>query len=134
MALDFLGSGLSFPLEIDTRGRVLAAAAEEKVRQSVLIILGTAKGERVMRPEFGCGIHQLAFAPVSTATSALLTHHVTEALTRWEPRVELLDVDVSDHEAHLGRLLIGIRYRVISTNNEFNLVYPFYLQESGETQ
>lgn len=133
MKKSFLGAGLSFPLAIDPRGRPLMTSAEEKIAQSIRIILGTARGERVMRPGFGCGIHDLVFASASTATHALIIHHVTEAITRWEPRVELTQVEISDADTREGQLLIGIQYRVISTNNEFNLVYPFYLQESGET-
>ncbi len=103
---------------------------EEDIRESICIILSTSKGERLMRPDFVCGIHDLVFASMNNTTIGLIESSVREALTLWEPRIELLSVRVSTEEADLGRLLVGIDYRVRATNNEFNLVYPFYLTES----
>jgi len=102
---------------------------EQDVREAIWIILSTAKGERVMRPDFGCGIHELVFAAMNTATIGLVESSVREALVTWEPRVEILDLDVSTQQAHEGKLMVSIDYRVRETNNEFNLVYPFYLTE-----
>lgn len=102
---------------------------EQDVREAIWIILSTAKGERVMRPEFGCGIHDLVFASINTATLAQVENNVREAMARFEARIDVLNVNVSTEEADNGKLLISMDYRVRQTNNEFNLVYPFYLTE-----
>jgi len=129
MAKEFLGVGWKYPVRVGGDGRIAMSKYEEDIKEAIWIILGTAKGERVMRPDFGCGIHDLVFAPINTATVTLVEKEVREALTRWEPRIELLKVEVSTEEADQGRLLVSIDYRVRSTNNRFNLVYPFYLKE-----
>ena len=123
---EFLGAGVAFPIRLDA-GRIAMNSYEDHVRQSIRLILQTAKGERVMRPDFGCGIYDFVFAPINTATIAMIQSSIREALTAWEPRVELTKVDISTDDADEGKLLISIDYRVRSTNNEFNLVYPFYL-------
>jgi uncharacterized protein len=132
---EFLGSGWSFPVEIavtpEGGGRIVPAAYEERVRQAIWLILGTARGERITRPDFGCGIHDLVFSVDIAATRAAITDAVREALVRWEPRIDLLDVDVRSDPGDATGLLIGIHYRVRSTNNMFNLVYPFYLDRRG---
>jgi uncharacterized protein len=128
--VDFLGKGWGFPIAVKNKA-FLTAEGEEAVRQSVMIILGTAKGERVMRPDFGCGIHELVFAPNSAATATLINSHVKEALLQWEPRIQVLDVAVEQDEADPGRLNISIEYRVKTTNTKYNLVYPFYLERGG---
>lgn len=130
MAKDFLGEGWKFPVGVDSAGRIAMSKHEEDIRESIRIILSTAKGERVMRPDFGCGIHDFVFAVINTANIGLIEATVREALIRWEPRIELLAVKVSAENANVGQLLIGVDYRVRATNNEFNLVYPFYLTES----
>ena len=84
-----------------------------------------------MRPDFGCGIHDLVFAPINTSTIGMVESTVQEALTRYEPRIDLVNVEVSDDEAAAGKLKVSIDYRVRATNNEFNLVYPFYIQEGA---
>ena len=145
---DFLGRGWSFPPAFGLRG-VAMSAHEAKVAEAIRIILGTARGERVMRPEFGCGIHELVFESASESTLALIRAAVREALVRWEPRAELLEVWVEAAPGAVlrrgrprgdglpppglrdGTLIIGIDYRVRSTNNEFNLVYPFYLRQGA---
>ena len=136
MSKDFLGVGWSFPIKVkpedplDPRGKgqVSMAVHEESIRQSVEIILRTAKGERVMRPDFGCGIHDLVFAVNNATTAGQVNSEVRQALLRWEPRIDILDVTtIADRELP-NRLLIRIDYRVRSTNNRFNLVYPFYLE------
>ncbi len=105
--------------------------SDQDIRESIWIILSTAKGERVMRPDFGCGIHDLVFAPMNTSTLGLFESSVREALRIWEARVEVIDVNVSPDQAESGKLKINIQYRVRETNNEFNLVYPFYLTEGA---
>jgi phage baseplate assembly protein W len=108
-------------------GDLSRAGFEERVRQSVWIILSTAKGERVMRPDFGCGIHDLVFAPNTASTSGQLVTAVRDALLRFEPRIDVRDVDVQRSGDSGEVLLLSIDYEVRATNNVFNLVYPFYL-------
>jgi phage baseplate assembly protein W len=128
-----LGAGWYFPIayadSLDPRGpATLAMAADElSVRQSIEIILSTGKGERVMRPDFGCDINKLLFAPNNGATRALAEFEVSEALTTWEPRIEVLEVSARPGGDNGELVLIDIAYRVRSTDNRFNLVYPFYL-------
>jgi phage baseplate assembly protein W len=124
----FLGLGWAFPIALDTTGEVALAAYEADIHQAVLVILGTAQGERVMRPDFGAGLRALVFEPMNTTTIALVRHRVEEALITWEPRIDKITVEVTT-EAALGRLLIAIHYRVRATNTFYNLVYPFYLLE-----
>jgi phage baseplate assembly protein W len=113
-------------------------AADQKIRESIWLILATARGERRMRPDFGCGVHDLLFAANTTQTRALAVQHVQTALTKWEPRIDLLSVDASvPQDAGSGLvdqrnvLLITIDYRVRANNAVFNLVYPFYLNEGA---
>lgn len=129
MSNEFLGTGWSFPVETDRRGEIELSARETDIRESIRIIIGTAKGERVMRPDFGCGIHEYVFSTIDTTTLNLIGDTVQDALVEWEPRIAVLNVDVSTEEIDTGKLLIQVDYRVRSTNTEFNLVYPFYLRE-----
>ncbi len=130
----FLGRGLEFPIQTSGDGtdRTLKAADyEESVRQSILIILGTAKGERVMRPDFGCGIYDLVFEMQTATTAGRISQAIQDALLRLEPRIDVLDVQVTTESDGDGdRLIVDLRYEVRATNNAFNLVYPFYLERS----
>lgn len=131
MSKPFLGVGASFPVRLDPDSHGLARAEyEESVRQSIWIILGTAKGERMMRSDFGCGIHDLVFANLSSATIGRVNREVHDALLRLEPRIDVLNVSVSADDTG-AVLLIDIDYEVRATNNVFNLVYPFYLQQGS---
>ncbi|HCZ13453.1 MAG: GPW/gp25 family protein [Candidatus Accumulibacter phosphatis] len=129
MSKPFLGVGWGFPLTLDELGFFNHAEYEESVRQSIWIILGTAKGERVMRPDFGCGIYDLVFEINSASTAGRVTQAIRQALLLFEPRIDVLDIQV---QAAAGGelLLISIDYEVRATNNAFNLVYPFYLDRS----
>ena len=127
----FLGIGWSFPIQPAGNSDVALSAFEEDIRQAILIILGTAQGERVMRPDFGAGLHRLVFEPISTTTIERVRLQVEEALITWEPRIDNIGVNVTADPPQ-GRLLIDVRYRVRATNTFYNLVYPFYLLE-GET-
>jgi phage baseplate assembly protein W len=129
MAKEFLGRGWKFPVQATEEGRIAESAYEEDIREAVLVILGTAKGERVMRPDFGCGIHDFVFASINTSTVTLIGKTVREALMLWEPRIEVTGISVDTDDSDSGKLLITIDYRVRTTNNRFNLVYPFYLKE-----
>ena len=129
MAKDFLGIGWRFPVGVDVDKKIVMSEYEKDIKEAIKIILYTAKGERVMRPDFGCGIHDLVFSPINMATVNLMEDNIREALTNWEPRIELLKVKVSTDKADVGELLLSLDYRVRRTNNRFNLVYPFYLKE-----
>lgn len=126
---DFLGTGWHFPVGVDGTNAVETATAETDVRESIQLILGTSKGERVMRPDFGCGIHDFAFAAINTTTVTMIKTSVEEALIEWEPRIEVRNVGVSTEQLDAGRLLIDVEYLIRQTNVEGNLVYPFYLTE-----
>ncbi|MDB9326734.1 GPW/gp25 family protein [Nodularia spumigena CS-590/02] len=126
----FLGRGVGFPIQLDN-GDIKDAKDEESIRQSIKIILGTAKGERVMRPDFGCGIYDLVFEMTTASTAGKISQAVREALLKFEPRIDVIDIQVipkSDEEGE--KIFISIDYQVRATNNAFNLVYPFYLERS----
>jgi Bacteriophage baseplate protein W len=126
-----LGSGWYFPIQQEAAGAGLAMASDElSVRQSIEIILSTEKGERSMRPDFGCDLNKLLFAPNNGTTRALAAFEVTEALKAWEPRIDVLEVKAQAGGDDGEQLLITIGYRVRSTDNRFNLVYPFYLNRA----
>ena len=132
---EYIGQGLAFPLQVNPRGEIAIASGDHDIEQSIHVILGTMLGERVMRPEFGCRIHELVFAPHNAATEGLAELYVKEALTRWEPRIEVTDVETATDPVHDGALLIEVKYRVRDTYHERSIVYPFYLsgeQEPGE--
>lgn len=120
-----LGSGIAFPLRLHG-GSLGMNTADEHVRQSILLILGTAHNERVMRPDFGGGMEQLVFEPMNTATAMLVQHQVRDALKRHEPRIDVLSVTASALPDQ-GRLEVEIAYRIKQTGISGNLVYPFYL-------
>ncbi|MBM7116695.1 GPW/gp25 family protein [Archangium primigenium] len=123
----FLGHGWHFPVTIDTEGRIVMSGGEEKIRQSLFIILSTSPGERVMLPDFGCAIHERVFTHVESATLGLLIDDVTQALARWEPRVDVREVRIEPAPRDPAVLLIDVSYVVRATNSRFNLVYPFYV-------
>ncbi len=132
MDKSFLGRGVGFPINLDISGAIQRAEFEESVRQSIWIILGTAKGERLMRPDFGCGIYDLVFETNSASTAAKVAQSVREALLFFEPRINVLDIQTTSQSDSDGdKLLINIDYQVRATNNVFNLVYPFYLERSA---
>jgi phage baseplate assembly protein W len=125
----FLGTGWAFPIRPGTQGRLHYESDEGKIRQSIWIILGTASGERVMQPEFGCGIHDLVFEANTPMLHGLLRVKVREALTRWEPRIDVMEVEVEAPPDRSNLLAIRIVYRIRANNAFFNLVYPFFLNE-----
>ncbi len=128
MDIDFLGVGWTSPVQLDDNGQIKVARYEDSVRQSIWMILSTAKGERVMRPDFGCGIHEKVFSPHSLGTVGQIVSDVRDALIDWEPRIDVLDVDTIPDSSQPNVILIQLNYQVRTTNNIFNLVYPFYLQ------
>ena len=124
-----LGKGWSFPINPTPNGRLYYLGGEQKIRQSIRLILGTAKGERQMRPEFGCGIHDLVFQPNTVALRSMVQTQVKEALLNWEPRIDVLDVRVEVEPGQENLMVIHIDYRIRANNAFFNLVYPFYITE-----
>jgi hypothetical protein len=129
---DFLGRGWAMPVDLDSRtGLVQSVAYEEDIRQSILIILETSPGERAMRPNFGCGIHDLVFDAIDSTVIQRIRSVVAEALRRCEARIDVLNVAVDEAATAQGRLLIELEYRVRKTNQTGNLVFPFYFREGG---
>ncbi len=128
----FLGTGWSFPPRPDSNGRLRYVSDEDAVSQSIEIILGTSPGERQMRHEFGCGIYELVGEANTAALRGMVRQKVRDALERWEPRIDVLDVRVESPEEQRNRLNIWIDYRIRSNNAFFNLVYPFFLTEGAQ--
>jgi phage baseplate assembly protein W len=131
---DFLGQGVAFPIRVDRRGGLALVRGEQDIEEAITIILGTAPGERPMRPEFGCGIHDYIFETVDAYTIGRLETEIRLALDRWEPRIEVLDISFDTSAAEVGQLLIDIGYVVRETNDIRNLVYPFYLIPAEENE
>ena len=129
MHVDFLGKGLNFPVKLQS-GHLLMAETDNSIRQAIWIILATAPGERIMRPDFGCGIHDLVFAVNDVTTRTRVAQQVRDALVLWEPRIDVLDVTV-ETKGRGELLLINIQYRARTSNNLFNMVFPFYLERSS---
>ncbi|MEJ3750442.1 GPW/gp25 family protein [Actinomycetes bacterium KLBMP 9797] len=125
MTGDFIGSGWGFPASVSHAGGVRLISGTEELDAAIRMILSTMPGERVMRPEFGCAMWSLVFAPLTAATLGLIEQSVREALERWEPRVELDRVDAVPDQRN-ATVLIELAYRVRATNDTRNLVYPFY--------
>ncbi len=125
---EYLGTGWSFPLKTNLQGGVSLSTADQKVREAILIILRTELGERRYRPDFGCRLSELTFAPMNTKTLFLMRLYVEEALQTWEPRIDLDEV-VSEPDPILGRVLIKINYRLKNSYEPRSLVYPFYLTQ-----
>ncbi|MBO9534075.1 MAG: GPW/gp25 family protein [Solirubrobacteraceae bacterium] len=128
----FLGTGLAFPLSVDRRGTIALVSGEDDIAQAIRIILSTAPGERPMRPEFGCGVHDYVFDVIDAETLGRIEREVRVALERWEPRIELVAVQFDTSQALSGRLEIELDYRIRATNAPRNLVYPFYVIPAEE--
>jgi uncharacterized protein len=131
---EIIGSGLAFPLQVDRRGGIALARDETDIEQAIELILGTAPGERPMRPEFGCGVHDFVFDSIDASTIGKMENAIRDALDHWEPRivVETVEFDLSDVDE--GRLMIDIGYRIRVTNTIRNLVYPFYVIPAEELE
>jgi uncharacterized protein len=123
---DIIGIGFGFPLGVDARGGIRMSRGANDIEEAIRLIIGTAQGERRMRPEFGCAIHAYVFAPMDPTTLGLVSYHVTEALGRWEPRITVEHVVVRPDTVFDGCMLIDVDYTIRSTGDRRNLVYPFY--------
>ncbi len=131
---EIIGSGLAFPLQVDRRGGIALARDETDIEQAIELILATAPGERPMRPEFGCGVHDFVFDSIDAGTVGKMVLAIREALDRWEPRVIVETVEFDLDGVDEGRLMIDIGYRVRVTNTMRNLVYPFYVIPAEELE
>lgn len=130
-----LGTGWAFPVGPDARGRVALVSGVRAVEQAILMLLMTPKGQRVMRPEYGCQIHELVFSPNDASTLGLASYYVHEALTVWEPRVEVVDVDADIDPAYPERIIVRVDYRIRTDHSAQSLVFPFYrLPAEAQTQ
>ena len=128
---DFLGTGWKFPLQVTPNGRIARARFEERVEEAIYLILSTARGERVMLPDFGCGIHDLVFMPNNAVTQTTVVQQVREALVKYEPRIDVLAVETEVSHEQPNLLLIRINYRIRANNAIGNLVYPFFITEGA---
>jgi phage baseplate assembly protein W len=131
---EIIGSGLAFPLQVDRRGGIALASDETDVDQAIHLILSTAKGERPMRPEFGCGVHDFVFDSIDAITIGRMEEAIRSALDRWEPRIQVQTLAFDLSGADSGLLTIDIGYTVRATNTERNLVYPFYVIPAEEVE
>jgi len=128
---EFLGQGIAYPFTVNSENKFLMNSYDSQVMQSILLIMRTAKGERIMRPEFGAGLNKMVFEPNNPATIAILGHEVRDALTKFEPRIDIVNIKVKSDGNSNERINIHLEYKVRRTDTMFNLVYPFYL-ERGE--
>ncbi|MEU0841555.1 GPW/gp25 family protein [Streptomyces sp. NPDC005962] len=132
MGEQFVGAGWGFPMRTDASGGIALVQREREVEEAIRLVLSTAPGERPMRPEFGCAIHDLVFAPVNEATAGRIRHEVRASLDRWEPRIDVSEVGVAPAPDEPAALLIDVRYEIRGTNNPRSLVFPFYVIPSHE--
>ena len=132
MSKEFMGRGWKFPIEVDSAtGRIKQSEFEDDIAEAIRIIIWTDKGERLMRPDFGCGIERYLFEGNDDTTLHLIEAEIMDAIRMWEPRVHEVEVRVDRDAANTEKLLIHVQYAVRTTNNLFNQVYPFYLYEGS---
>ena len=124
---EYLGRGLAFPLRVNARGEIALVGGDEDIVQAIHVILGTRPGERVMRPDFGCRVHELLFEPRDAATAAHIQKYVNIALQRWEPRIQVLGVNVLTDETVDGAIYVEINYFIKESHDRRSIVYPFFL-------
>jgi len=127
MSEEFIGAGWAFPVHTDATGAIALATGDRELEESMRLILATAPGERPMRPEFGCAVHDFVFSPADATTAGRIAYEVRAALERWEPRVEIVEVDVTVDPVAAATLWIEIHYMRRGTNDPRNLVFPFYV-------
>lgn len=127
--IDFLGQGLKYPLSVK-KAKMRTSVGEDSIKESIVLILGTARGERVMRPDFGCRLNEMVFASIDMGTATLIQSYVEEALLNWEPRIEVTNVNATV-SADKTVVEVLIEYIVKASNSKENLVYPFYLESVG---
>jgi uncharacterized protein len=126
MSQEFVGRGIAFPLRLDATGAIALVEQEREIQEAIRLILATSEGERPMRPDFGCRIHDYIFASPDPPTRSRIAYAVSEALRRWEPRIEVAKVEVTPDPGEPSTLFIDISYSIKGTNDPRNLVFPFY--------
>ena len=124
---NLVGSGFAFPPQLDNHGNIALSSGETEINQSIRVIIGTAPGERVMRPSFGCRIHELVFDPNNEETAASAVRYIEEALGQWEPRINVNKVEAFPNPDNTGVLMIEVSYTIKGNHDPRSLVYPFYL-------
>jgi phage baseplate assembly protein W len=134
MASEFVGSGWAFPLRTDARGGIQLVSDDQEIQEAMRLVIGTAFGERPMRPEFGCAIHDLVFDPSDITTAGRMAYEVRASLERWEPRIEVVDVFVSFDDYDSSTVYIDITYTIRGSNDPRNLVFPFYVIPAEESR
>jgi uncharacterized protein len=127
MAWQFVGAGWAFPVRTDPTGSIALVTGDREIEEAIRLVLGTAPGERAMRPEFGCRIHDLVFGPANASTAGEIAYEVRRALDRWEPRIDVVDVRVVFDGVEAGTVYVDLHYSVRGTNDPRNLVFPFYV-------
>jgi phage baseplate assembly protein W len=132
MSEEFIGRGWAFPLRVDATGGIALVGREREIEEAIRLILGTSPGERPMRPEFGCRIHEYLFASADSETAGAIAKEVRYALKRWEPRIDVADVAVTFDARDATLLYIDVRYAIKATNDRRNLVFPFYVIPGGD--
>jgi phage baseplate assembly protein W len=132
MTRPILGNGWKFPIRISGRGGFALSSEEQDVAEAIWIVIATARGERIMRPEFGCGIHDYVFAPNNASTRGAIAYQVQQALIRWEPRIDVIDVRAQDDPGQPNLILVVVDYHIRANNAFHNLVYPFFLLEGQD--
>jgi phage baseplate assembly protein W len=131
---DFVGRGISFPMRVDQSGALALTSGGADIDGSLRRVLTTAPGERLMRPQFGCRIWDLLFEPINANTIGLMAESVKDAVSQWEPRIDLEDVQIEPDPRDHSRVMINLKYKVRATNDRRNLVYPFYvIPQEGES-
>lgn len=132
MNKSFLGRGFTFPLATDAAGGIRMSQFEQNIEECIRIVLGTAPGERLYRPLFGCRIHDLVFAPNNAHTRNLMTFYARESLLKWEPRIRDIEVEALHDTGKPNTVELQISYAVRATNTTYNLVYPFFLRREED--
>lgn len=132
MSEEFVGRGWAFPLRTDATGGIALVSREREIEEAIRLVIGTSPGERPMRPEFGCRIHDYVFASADGATASAISAEVKAALRRWEPRIDVDEVTVSFDARDAAVMYIDIRYAIRRTNDRRNLVFPFYVIPGGD--
>lgn len=122
-----LGTGLAFPIQTNPRGEIQLVSSDVDIAQSIQIILGTHPGERVMRPTFGCRVHEMMFEPRDATTMSMIKKYVDEALQLWEPRIQVFAINTESSDEQDGAIFVEIEYQVKATHDTRSIVYPFFL-------
>ena len=129
-AMELIGKGWKFPIKVNAKGGLSYSEGPERIQDAIWIVLSTSLGERLMRPDFGAGVHEYVFQSNSDVMRTRLQSAVNEALLKWEPRIELTNVTVQEGNQP-SQVLVSIDYRIRTTNELFNRVYPLYVQEGA---